>query len=141
MIEGTLIAESLRTGTNLENLKLTVRKISRFHAQGTSGDQPGIWTTLDFEADEAQAEDLARVTLAVRAAGSYNPSDYGAPLMDKAFHPDTGPMGDRDTSKTKSEREGLLTLFKGAMNAYPFLFTDGLGHCTTECEIIGKPVF
>ena len=60
MIEGTLIAESLRTGTNLENMKLTVRKISRFQAQGAAGGQPGIWTTLDFEAGEAQAEDLAQ---------------------------------------------------------------------------------
>jgi hypothetical protein len=60
MIKGTLIAESLRTGTNLENLKLIVRKISRFQAQGTTDDQPGIWTTLDFEADEAQAEYLAQ---------------------------------------------------------------------------------
>ena len=60
MIKGTLIAESLRTGTNLENLKLIVRKISRFQAQGTTADQPGTWTTLDFEADEAHAEDLAQ---------------------------------------------------------------------------------
>ena len=60
VIEGTLIAESLRTGTNLENMKLTVRKISRFQAQGAAGGQPGIWTTLDFEAGEAQAEDLAQ---------------------------------------------------------------------------------
>lgn len=60
MIEGTLIAESLRVGTNLENLKLTVRTISRFQAQGTTPDQPGIWTTVDFAADEAEAENLAQ---------------------------------------------------------------------------------
>jgi hypothetical protein len=59
MIEGTLIAESLRIETNLENLNLTVRKISRYRAQGTTPDQPGIWTTLDFEADEAGARELA----------------------------------------------------------------------------------
>ena len=29
MIEGTLIAESLRVGTTLENLALTIQKISR----------------------------------------------------------------------------------------------------------------
>jgi hypothetical protein len=59
MIEGTLITESLRIGTNLENLKLTVRKISRYRTQGTTRDQPDIWTTLDFEADEAVAQELA----------------------------------------------------------------------------------
>jgi hypothetical protein len=52
MIEGTLIMESLRVGTNLEDLALTVRKISKYRAGGTTPAQPGIWTTLDFEADE-----------------------------------------------------------------------------------------
>jgi hypothetical protein len=59
MIEGTLIAESLRVGTTLEDMKLTVRKISRYRADGTTPDQPDIWTTLDFEADEAGARELA----------------------------------------------------------------------------------
>jgi uncharacterized protein (TIGR02391 family) len=68
---------------------------------------------------------------AVRAAGGYKSSDYGASLMDKAFNPDTGSMGDRDTSKTKSEREGLLTLFKGAMNAY----RNPVSHRTPALEI------
>jgi hypothetical protein len=60
MIEGTLITESLRTGTNLENLALTVRKISKYRARGTTPAQPDIWTTLEFEADEAQGAGLAR---------------------------------------------------------------------------------
>lgn len=60
MIEGTLIMESLRVGTNLENLALTVRKISKYRAGGTTPVQPGIWTTPDFEADEAQAPGLAQ---------------------------------------------------------------------------------
>ena len=60
MIEGTLIMESLRVGTNLENLTLTVRKISKYRAGSTTPAQPGIWTTLDFETDEALAGDLAR---------------------------------------------------------------------------------
>jgi hypothetical protein len=59
MIEGTLITESLRTGTNLANLSLTVRKISKYQAGGTTPDQPAIWTVLDFEADDAQASELA----------------------------------------------------------------------------------
>ena len=60
MIEGTLITESLHVGTTLQNLTLTVRKISRYRAQGTTADQPDIWTTLDFEAAEAEAGDLAQ---------------------------------------------------------------------------------
>jgi hypothetical protein len=60
MIEGTLIAESLRVGTVLADLRLTVRNISRYRAGGTTPDQPDIWTTLDFEADGARAEELAQ---------------------------------------------------------------------------------
>lgn len=67
----------------------------------------------------------------VRAAGGYKPSDFGTALMEKAFHPDTGPMGDRDTSKPKGEREGLLTLFKGAMNAY----RNPISHRTPALEL------
>lgn len=44
---------------------------------------------------------------AVRSAGGYAFTEYGERLMRKAFDPDTGPMGDRDTSKPKAEREGL----------------------------------
>ncbi len=59
MIEGTLIMESLRVGTNMESLALTVRKISRYRVQDSTPDQPDIWTTLDFEADQATARELA----------------------------------------------------------------------------------
>ena len=60
MIEGTLIAESLRVGTNLEHLSLTVTKISRYRAGGTTPEQPDVWTVFEFEADETVADDLAR---------------------------------------------------------------------------------
>ena len=60
MIEGTLIAESLRVGTDLEDLKLTVRKISRRRQDDATPGQPEIWTLLEFEADEADAGHLAQ---------------------------------------------------------------------------------
>jgi hypothetical protein len=60
VIEGTLLAESLRIGTTLADLNLTVRKISRYEVPGATSDQPGVWTALDFTADEAQADELAR---------------------------------------------------------------------------------
>jgi hypothetical protein len=40
VIEGALIAESLRVGTSLENLKLTVRTISRLRFPETQLDWP-----------------------------------------------------------------------------------------------------
>jgi hypothetical protein len=60
VLEGTLIAESLRVGTALSDLNLTVRKISRYQVSGATPDQPGIWCALDFEADDADAEGLAQ---------------------------------------------------------------------------------
>jgi hypothetical protein len=60
VIEGTLITESLRVGTGLEDLKLTVRKISRHRQDDATPGQPEIWTLLEFEADEADADHLAR---------------------------------------------------------------------------------
>jgi hypothetical protein len=49
MLEGTLIAESLRVGTARADLNLIVRKISGYRAGGTTPDLPDVWTTLDFE--------------------------------------------------------------------------------------------
>ena len=60
MIDGTLITESLRVGTTLDDLRLTVRKISRYQAAGTTHDQPGVWTVLEFEAAEECAAELAQ---------------------------------------------------------------------------------
>jgi hypothetical protein len=59
VIQGTLIAESLRVGTKLENLNLTVRTITRSLQTEVPADQPQIWTLLDFEANEAEAGELA----------------------------------------------------------------------------------
>ena len=60
MIQGTLIAESLRIKTSLADLNLTVRRISRYQVPGATPDQPSVWTALEFAADEGQADGLAR---------------------------------------------------------------------------------
>jgi hypothetical protein len=65
MLEGTLIAESLRVGATLAELNLVVRKISRYRAGGTAPDQPDIWTTLDFEANDSDAAILAEAVAGV----------------------------------------------------------------------------
>jgi hypothetical protein len=36
-------------------------KISRLRAEGATADQPGIWTIVEFAADESEAVDLARI--------------------------------------------------------------------------------
>jgi hypothetical protein len=58
-IAGGLIAESLRIGSVLEGVPLTVRKISRADVGDVEAGQPLTWTFLDFEAADEDAERLA----------------------------------------------------------------------------------
>ena len=59
VIEGVLIAESLRTGTRLEDVALTVRRIARADDGDTDAGQPLTWTFIEFEAPLEEAERLA----------------------------------------------------------------------------------
>ncbi len=59
MFEGTLISESLRTGAGLDAVALTVRWIARYAVGDAAPDQPGIWTAIDFEIADPDAEELA----------------------------------------------------------------------------------
>jgi hypothetical protein len=66
---GTLICESLRIGTELEGIPLTVTKISRVHVE----DEPQPWTLIYFEVAAAGTANLATVLSRVLepAAGWY----------------------------------------------------------------------
>lgn len=59
MIEGTLIAESIRAGAELGGVRLVTRKISRSAVGDASAGQPELWTLIEFEADEPDAGPLA----------------------------------------------------------------------------------
>ncbi|MBR8642033.1 hypothetical protein KEF29_28705 [Streptomyces tuirus] len=59
MLEGVLIAESLRVGAELADVPLRVTKIARMEVESAAAGQPGQWTLLDFAAEEADAERLA----------------------------------------------------------------------------------
>jgi hypothetical protein len=59
VIDGTLIMESLRAGTDLRGLNLTVRQISKYRASGTTAGQPDVWTVLEFGAEEGDGPALA----------------------------------------------------------------------------------
>ena len=58
-LAGGLIAESLRIGAVLDDLGLTVRKISRANVGDVDAGQPLTWTFLDFEAPDEDAPRLA----------------------------------------------------------------------------------
>lgn len=58
-MKGTLIAESLRVGSDLRTLRLVVTEIRRFATSDLPEYQPPVWTVLEFEADDVSAEQLA----------------------------------------------------------------------------------
>jgi hypothetical protein len=60
MLEGALVAESIRPGASLDDLRLIVRQITRHAREDTTPDQPPVWTDIVFEVDEKDAGDLAR---------------------------------------------------------------------------------
>ncbi|WP_055617416.1 hypothetical protein [Streptomyces phaeochromogenes] len=59
MLEGVLIAESLRAGAQLTGIPLRITKLTRVEMTDPGQDQPRLWTLLDFAADELEAERLA----------------------------------------------------------------------------------
>lgn len=72
MLEGTLVAESIRPGATLDDLRLTVRKIIRHEPDDTAPERPVIWTDIYFEADESEADGLAqKLAAAIDAPGWY----------------------------------------------------------------------
>jgi hypothetical protein len=59
MLQGTLIAESLRVGAEFSCAGIDIRRIYRSAAGDMAAGQPELWTLVDFEAQEADAEVLA----------------------------------------------------------------------------------
>jgi hypothetical protein len=64
VIEGTLIGESLRAGSSVDGLALTVRRIRRGGPAELSAAQraagiPATWTLVDFEVPASEGERLA----------------------------------------------------------------------------------
>jgi hypothetical protein len=98
MFEGTLLAESLRTGSTLDQLDLTVRKIARYAPADTTDDQPAIWTAIDFEVADDGADALASALAAVLGEPGWYANFQSADVafvifQDKVFR---YPRGDPD---------------------------------------------
>lgn len=62
---------------------------------------------------------MREVEIAVRELGGFGPEELGTSLMNRAFSPDNGPL--RDDTMTSSERQGLQSLYRGAIavGGYP----------------------
>jgi hypothetical protein len=59
MIRGALIAESVRVGAELTG-PLTLRRLARVIQSDATPAQPWEWTVIEFEADDARDQGLAR---------------------------------------------------------------------------------
>ncbi|WP_232828218.1 hypothetical protein [Kribbella monticola] len=46
-------------GASLEGIPLVIRKLTRSAVDGTSPDQPSVWTLVEFEVDGSHAQPLA----------------------------------------------------------------------------------
>lgn len=61
--DGVLILESLKVGTVLDGIPLSVTKVSRVAVDGTSADQPSVWSLVEFSVE--CGEELAEVPAGV----------------------------------------------------------------------------
>ena len=52
MIRAYLIAESIKSGSRLENLRLTLVRVERKTQGNAAPHQPKVWTFIEFDADE-----------------------------------------------------------------------------------------
>jgi len=56
MISGYVIAESMRTGSQLSGVPLELTKIERYAVVSATAEQPGAWTMIEFKFAESDAE-------------------------------------------------------------------------------------
>jgi hypothetical protein len=59
VIQGAILAESLRPGTNLAGHGMRIIRCSRYEVNGAAPYQPPVWTAIEFEAPESAAPALA----------------------------------------------------------------------------------
>lgn len=71
---------------------------------------------LRGEYDTAVFQAYRELEVAIREAGKYNASDYGADLARRAFDAKSGPL--TDMPKPTAEREALAHLVAGALGSY-----------------------
>ncbi|MFJ2158199.1 hypothetical protein [Streptomyces sp. NPDC087856] len=59
MLQGVLIAESLRVGAQLTGIPLQITKLTRVEMTNRGDGQPRYWTLLEFSAEESAVQRLA----------------------------------------------------------------------------------
>jgi hypothetical protein len=120
MLQGALIAESIRPGTSLDDLHLIVRQITRHAPDGTTDEQPPIWTDIYFEVDEKDAEDLAR-----KLADVLDASGWYADLRSDAETPSSCTGARSSVTRAGTRRGGLTPWRTAAPREFPTISSTG----------------
>ena len=106
---GTLIGESLRVGTGLEGIPLTVTKVCRVRAE----DEPQPWTLIYFDVAAARVADLAEVLSRVleRESGWYcdfrSDDEVFVVFCDRVFQYRRGDRPARSTAEDYARSMGV----------------------------------
>jgi len=114
MIEGTLIAESIRAGAELGGVRLVTRKIRRAPQGDVPAGQPELWTLIEFEAEETDAEVLADA-------------------LAKVLDPEHGWYADFRT------RHETFVVYSGRVFCYPRGDSPGRAEATAYGRSVGVP--
>jgi hypothetical protein len=112
MFEGTLLSESLRTGAVLDTVALTVRRIARYAVGGATQDQPAIWTAIDFEITDPDAEALASALAGALGdhgwyANFQSDTEAYVVFADKVFHYPRGDAAGRAAAQAYGRQAGV----------------------------------
>lgn len=59
-VRGAIVCESLKPGTVIEGYDIRITRWSRYEISEPAEWQPGIWTLVEFEADEDESDALAQ---------------------------------------------------------------------------------
>jgi hypothetical protein len=110
--DGAVIVESLRVGASLEGIPLVVRRLSRSAIEGTTPDQPPVWTILEFEVADDDAERLADALMGLLArpgwyADFHNDREIFVVFPDRVFRYPRGDQAARSTTQKHGRSLGV----------------------------------
>jgi hypothetical protein len=113
MIEGVLIAESLRVGGELSGLPLRLTRVTRVAAGDTDAGQPPLWTLLYFAAPDDAAERLATALAGALAPDGGWYCDFGTGtekfvvFADRVFRYPRGDQAGGDAARAYGRSVGV----------------------------------
>jgi len=120
MIEGTLIAESIRAGAELGGVRLVTREIRRSPQGDVPAGQPEVWTLIEFEAEEPDAAILADALAKVLDAEHGWYADFRSVTRRSSFT-----RAGSSAIREGTAEDGLKPWHTGALWAFPRMNSTG----------------